>query len=142
MADVARSTRTRLVGSWTQSDRPSDANQRGSTGSPTWIRPSICAPDGMDADGGGAALVDRGGDSITSLGLVADTLAEAAGVVSRDDGLVGVAAQAPTEIATKAATLAPTTTDGYRMERLLGSGCHGERPTFEGKGSISSAGRT
>ena len=64
-ADVARSTRTRLVGSWTQSDVPSAANQRGATGSPTWIRLSICAPAGNDADGDGAAPVDGAGDSMT-----------------------------------------------------------------------------
>ncbi len=86
----------------------------------------------MDADEDGAALVDGGGGSITldfdgrskctatSVELVADALAEATGVVSRNERLVGVAAQAPTEIATKAATLAPTTTDEYRIERLLG----------------------
>ena len=125
------------MGSWTQSDRPSDANQRGATGTPTWIRLPICAPDGMDADEDGAALVDGGGESMTldfdgrskcmatSVELVADTLAEAAGVVSWNEGLVGVAAQAPTEIATKAATLAPTTTDEYRIELLLGLRCHG-----------------
>ena len=56
----------------------------------------------------------------TSVELVADTLAEAAGVVSLGEGLVGVAAQAPTEIATMTATLARTTTDEYRIERLLG----------------------
>ena len=119
MADVARSTRTRLVGSWTQSDWPSAANQRGATGWPTWIRAAICAPAGIDADEDGAALVDGSGDSITSVELVAATLAESAGVVALDEGLVGVAAQPPTEIATKAATLAPTTTDEYRIERLL-----------------------
>ena len=118
-ADVARSTRTRLVGSWTQSDVSSAANQRGATGSPTWIRPSIFAPAGNDADGDGAALVDAAGDSTTSVELVADTLAEAAGAVSRDDGLAGVAAQAPTEIATMTATLARTTTDGMTHFGLL-----------------------
>ena len=121
MADVARSTRTKLICSWTQSDRSSDANQRGSTGTPTWIRwtrLSISAPDGLGAD------------------AVADTLAEAAGMASWNEGLVGVAAQAPTEIATKAATLAPTTTDEYRIELHLGLGCHGERPKFAAKGSI------
>jgi len=86
----------------------------------------------MDADEDGAGLVDDGGGSITlgfdgrskcmatSVELVADALAEATGVVSWNEGLVGVAAQAPTETATKAATLAPTTTDEYRIERLLG----------------------
>jgi hypothetical protein len=77
----------------------------------------------MDADDDGAALVDAGGDPMTldfdgrskcvttSVELVAGTLAEAAGVVPWNEGLVGVAAQAPTDIATTAATLAPTTTD-------------------------------
>jgi hypothetical protein len=77
----------------------------------------------MDADDDGAALVDAGGDPITldfdgrskcvttSVELVAGTLAEAAGVVPWNEGLVGVAAQAPTDIATTAATLALTTTD-------------------------------
>jgi hypothetical protein len=65
-----------------------------------------------------------------------EPVAEAAGVVSRDEGLAGVAAQAPAEIATKAATLAPTTTDEYRIELHLGLGCHGERPKFGAKGSI------
>jgi hypothetical protein len=130
------------VGWWTQSDVSSAANQRGSTGWPTWIRLPICAPNGNDEDGDGSGPVDAAGDSITSAELAADTLAEAAGVVSRDDGLVGVAAQAPTEIATKAATLAPTTTDEYRIEQLLGLDCHGERPRFVGKGSILSARRS
>ena len=75
----------------------------------------------MDADDDGAVLVDDGGDSTTSVELVADTLAEAAGAVWLGDGLVDVAAQPPTEIATKAATLARTATDGYRIERLLWS---------------------
>ena len=108
----------------------------------------------MDADDDGAALVDGGGDSMTldfdgrskciptSVELVADTLAEAAGVVSWNEGLVGVAAHAPTEIATKAATLAPTTTDEYRIELLLSLRCQGERPKFAGKGSILSARRS
>jgi hypothetical protein len=74
----------------------------------------------MDADDDGAAFVDGGGDSTRSVELVADTLVEAAGVVSRGEGLVGVAAQPPTEIATMTATLALTTTDEYRIERLLG----------------------
>ena len=92
-AKVERSTRTRLTGSWTQSERPSDANHRGSTGTPTWIRLPIRAPDEIDADEDGAAVVDGGGGSITldfdgrskwmatSVELVADTLAEAAGPV-------------------------------------------------------------
>jgi len=63
----------------------------------------------MDADDDGAAVVDDAGDSIASVGVVADTLAEAAGMVAPDEGLVGVAAQAPTEIATMTATLALTT---------------------------------
>jgi hypothetical protein len=46
---------------------------------------------------------------------VADTLAEAAGVVALNEGLVGVAAHAPTEIETMTATLAPTTTDARRI---------------------------
>jgi len=86
----------------------------------------------MDADDDGAALVDAGGDPITldfdgrskcvttSVELVAGTLADAACVVPWNEGLVGVAAQAPTEIATKAATLALTTTDECPIERLLG----------------------
>jgi hypothetical protein len=114
MADVLRSTRTRLVGSWTQSDFPSAANQRGATGSPTAIRAAIRAPGGIESDNEGAALVDGGGDSMTSV-LVAETLAGAVGVVALDEGLGGVAAQAPTEIATMAATLARMTTDGYRI---------------------------
>jgi hypothetical protein len=64
----------------------------------------------MDADDG-AALVDGAGDSTTSVELEAARLAEAAGGVSRGDGLAGVAPQAPTEIATMAATLAHTTTE-------------------------------
>ena len=83
----------------------------------------------------------RGSEIKSHVELVADTLAEAAGVVSRNEGLAGVAAQAPTEIATKAATLAPTTTDEYRIERLLGMCCHGERPKFAGKGSICARSR-
>ena len=110
-ADVARSTRTRLVGSWTQSDVPSAANQRGATASPTWIRPSMRAPAGNDGDGDEAALVDAAGDSTGSVELVAATLAEGAGAVTRGDGLAGDAAQAPTEIATMAATLARRTTE-------------------------------
>jgi hypothetical protein len=117
MEDVVRSRRTRLVGSWTQSDLSSAANQRGATGWPTWIRLSICAPGGMDADDDGAALVVGDGDPITSMELVADTLAGAAGVVALDEGLVGVAAQAPTEIATVTATLAPTTSGVDRIDR-------------------------
>jgi hypothetical protein len=96
----------------------------------------------MDADDWAPAVADADGDATTAVELIADALAEAAGVVSRDEGLVGVAAQAPTEIATKAATLAPTTRDEYRIERLLGFGCHGERPKFAGKGSIWSARRS
>jgi len=72
--DVARSTRTRLVGSWTHSDVSSAANQRGATGSPTWIRPSSVPPGGMDADGDGSAPVDAAGDT-TTVELVADALA-------------------------------------------------------------------
>jgi hypothetical protein len=49
--------------------------------------------------------------------LVADTLAGAAGVVALDEGLVGVAAQAPTEIATVTATIAPTTSGVDRIDR-------------------------
>ena len=120
-ADVARSTRTRLVGSWTQSDVSSAANQRGATGSPTWIRPSIFAPAGNDGDGDGAALVDVAGDGTASAELEAPTLAEAAGasaldgglvgVAALDAGFVGVAAQPPTETATRRATVADTTTE-------------------------------
>ncbi|MFI5041626.1 MAG: hypothetical protein ACHQNA_07235 [Acidimicrobiales bacterium] len=77
----------------------------------------------MDADDDdGVALVDGGGDSTTSVELVADTLAEAAGVVALDEGLGGVAAQAPTEIATMAATLALTTTDEHRIYGTSGRG--------------------
>jgi len=65
----------------------------------------------MDTDDDGAALVDGAGAPARSLELLADTLAEAAGVVAPDDGLGGVAAQAPTEIATMAAKLAFATTD-------------------------------
>jgi hypothetical protein len=43
--------------------------------------------------------------------VVAATLAAGAGAVWRGDGLAGDAAQAPMEIATKAATLARATTD-------------------------------
>ena len=80
-ADVARSTRTRLSGSWTQSDVASAASQRGPTGSPTWIRPSSFAPAGRDADDDGGELVDAAGDWTTSAELVAGSLAEAAGAV-------------------------------------------------------------
>jgi hypothetical protein len=105
-ADVARSTRTRLVGSWTQSDVSSAANQRGATGSPTWIRPSIFAPAGYDGDGDGAALVVAVGDSTTSVEVVAATVAEGAGVGALGEGPAGAAAQAPTDITTMKATLA------------------------------------
>jgi len=104
----------------------------------------------MEADEDGAALIDGdgGGESIKpdfdgrskctamSAELVGATLADAARVVAPNEGLVGVAAQAPTEIATKAAKLAPTTTDECRIELLLGLGCHRDRPQFGGKGSI------
>ena len=106
------------------------------TGTPTWIRLPTCAPGGVDADDDGAALVAGGGDTMTSVALVSDTLAEAAGAISRNDGLDGVAAQAATEIATTPATLALTTTDEYRIEPLLRLRCHGERPKVAGKGSI------
>ena len=79
-ADDARSTRTRLVGSWTQSDVPSAANQRGAAGSPTWIWPSICAPAGMDAYDWAPVVADADGDSAMAVGLVADTLADAGAV--------------------------------------------------------------
>ena len=77
MADVARSTRTRLVGSWTQSDWPSAANQRGSTGSPTWIR--LVGPKGAggshrwagDQDQGRRRGDDeQGGEATVPTGLV------------------------------------------------------------------------
>jgi hypothetical protein len=105
------STLTRLWGSWTQSDVSSAANQRGATGWPTWIRASIFAPAGNDGDGDGSAPVDAAGDPTTSVEVVAATLAAGAGAVWRGDGLAGDAAQAPMEIATKAATLARATTD-------------------------------
>jgi hypothetical protein len=107
-ADVARSTLTRLWGSWTQSDVSSAANQRGATGWPTWIRPSIFAPAGTDADDDGAAIADADGDSTMEVELVVGTRVDA-GAVAPDEGLVGDAAQAPMEIATIAATLARTT---------------------------------
>jgi hypothetical protein len=56
---------------------------------------------------------------MTSGELVAGTLAEAAGAAALDEGLVGEAAQAPTEIATMAATLARTMTDEWCIELLL-----------------------
>ena len=56
---------------------------------------------------------------------MADTLAEATGVVALDEGLGGVAAQAPTEIATMAATLALTTTDEDRIYGTSGRGVLG-----------------
>jgi len=98
------------VGSWTQSDWPSAANQRGAAGSPTWILLSILAPAGKDADDEGAALVDADGDATMAVGLVADALAEV-GDVGLDEGLVEDAAQAPNEIETMAAMPAFTTTD-------------------------------
>jgi hypothetical protein len=110
-ADDARSTRTRLVGWWTQSDVSSAANQRGATGSPTWIRPSIFAPAGYDGDGDGAALVVAVGDTTGSVELVATALAEAAGAVAPDEGLADAAAQAPTNKTTMTATLARRTTE-------------------------------
>jgi hypothetical protein len=107
--------RTRLVGSWTHSDVPSEANQRGATGSPTWIR-VIRGSAGSDADGGGAAVVDGDddGEATTSAELVADTAAEAGGVTSRIDGLAD-AAQASTDIAMTRATPARMTTDACDM---------------------------
>jgi hypothetical protein len=94
------------VGSWTHSDVSSAANQRGATGSPTWIRPSIFAPAGYDGDGDGAALADGAGEFTTTVELVAATLAEGAGVGALGEGPAGAAAQAPTDIATMKATLA------------------------------------
>jgi hypothetical protein len=94
------------VGSWTHSDVSSAANQRGATGSPTWIRPSIFAPAGYDGDGDGAELVDAAGDWTTSVELVAATLAEGADVGALGEGPAGAAAQAPTDIATMKAMLA------------------------------------
>src|SRR3954452_14071857 len=145
MADVARSTRTKLAGSWTKTDLPSDANQRGSTATPTWIRLPLCVPDGadaMEADEDGAALIDGdgGGETIKpdfdgrskctamSEELVGDTLADAARVVASNEGLYGVVSLAPTEFATKAAKLSPTTTDECRIELIIGLGCHRDRP--------------
>jgi hypothetical protein len=94
------------VGWWTHSDVSSAANQRGATGSPTWIRPSIFAPAGYDGDGDGAALADGAGEFTTTVELVAATLAEGAGVGALGGGPAGAAAQAPTDIATMKATLA------------------------------------
>ena len=74
----------------------------------------------MDAGAGGAAVVDGACDARASAELVADALTEAAGGVSLGDGLGGVAAQAPSEITTMAATLALMTTDEGRIELLLG----------------------
>jgi hypothetical protein len=110
-ADDAMSTRTRFVGWWTHSDVSSAANQRGATGSPTWIRPSIFAPAGKNGVGDVTALVDPAGDWTTTGELVGDGLAEGAGAGSPVDGLAGDAAQAPTEIATIAAKLARRTTE-------------------------------
>jgi hypothetical protein len=100
-----------LVGWWTQSDVSSAANQRGATGSPTWIRPSIFAPAGKDGVGDGAARVDAIGDWTASAEPAAATFAEAAGAVRAVDGLAVDAAQAPTDIATMTATLARRTTE-------------------------------
>ena len=63
----------------------------------------------------------RGDSHDVAVELVADTLAEAAGVVSWNEGLVGVAAQAPTEIATITAMIARPAKDGHRIYRT--SGC-------------------
>ena len=65
-------------------------------------------------------LIDGACDARASAELVADALTEAAGGVSLGDGLGGVAAQAPSEITTMAATLALMTTDEGRIELLLG----------------------
>jgi hypothetical protein len=73
----------------------------------------------MDASDDGAALLDGACDAIPSVELVADPLAETAVADSGSEGLVGVAAQAPTEMTTKAAKVAPTTTDGHRIAGLL-----------------------
>ena len=70
-----------------------------------------CGPDRMDADDDAAALVDAAGDSTMTVELVAAALAEAAGAVGADEGLVDAAAQAPTDIATMTATLALKTSE-------------------------------
>ena len=70
-----------------------------------------CVPGGIDADVDAAALVDAAGNSTMAVEVVAATLAEAAGAVGADEGLVDAAAQAPTDIATMTATLALKTSE-------------------------------
>jgi hypothetical protein len=85
-----------------------DADDRG---------PAVAGAD-ADADAG----ADADGDHTTAVELIADTLAGAVVLVSPGDEFGGDAAQAPTEIATMAATLALTTTDEDRIYGASGRG--------------------
>jgi hypothetical protein len=70
-----------------------------------------CAAGSIGADDDAASLDDAAVDSTMALELVAATPAEAAGASALDEGSGGDAAQAPTEHATRRATLALTTTE-------------------------------